>query len=56
MQNIPDITPVRKRLEEIDALMAQPEFYQDSRRAAEISREHQKIQRMLTLYEECKIV
>ncbi len=54
MQNIPDIAPVRKRLEEIDALMAQPEFYQDSRRAAEISREHQKIQRMLTLYEECE--
>jgi peptide chain release factor 1 len=49
MGSIPDIQPFRKRLEELDARMAQPDFFQDPRRAAELSREHQRMSRIVDL-------
>ncbi|NBD37786.1 MAG: peptide chain release factor 1 [Verrucomicrobia bacterium] len=48
---LPDLSPFRERLRELDAEMADPAFFQDSRRAAERSREHQKLTRLLELYE-----
>ena len=47
MQGLPDISPFRKRLHELDELMSQPDFYQNQRQAAEMNREHQKISRLL---------
>jgi peptide chain release factor 1 len=47
MSSLPDITPFRRRLDELDARMAAPEFYADARRATEISREQQKLARLL---------
>ena len=47
MENLPDIGPFRRRHAEITALMAEPEFYADSAKAAAMTREHQKIGRLL---------
>ena len=51
MEGLPDIGPFRKRIEEIDSLMTTPDFFRDSRRAAELSREHQKLQQLISYYE-----
>lgn len=51
MQGIPNIEPFRKRAEEIDALMARSDFFQDQRKAATLSREHQKLCHLLELHE-----
>jgi peptide chain release factor 1 len=47
MDALPDITPFRRRLEELDAQMAEPSFYANQRRAAEVTREQQKLRRMV---------
>jgi peptide chain release factor 1 len=47
LTTIPDIIPFRRRLEELDAQMAEPGFYSNQRRAAEVMREHQKLQLLL---------
>ncbi len=46
-----DIAPFQRRFDEIDALMAAPDFFQDQRRAADLSREHQKLNRLLESHE-----
>ena len=51
MESIPDITPFKRRFAEIDALMAEPDFFQDARRAAQHAREHQHLSRILALHE-----
>ena len=43
MDVLPDLAPFQRRLDELDAQMAEPSFYTNSRRAAEITREHQKL-------------
>ena len=47
MDELPDISPFRRRLEELDAQMADPGFYGNQRRAAEVMREHQKLQQLV---------
>lgn len=49
MPTLPDLAPFRARLEEIDLQMSAPDFYSDARRAAGISREHQKLTHLLAL-------
>jgi peptide chain release factor 1 len=54
MHLLPDITPFRHRLDELDARMASPSFYQNPRQAAEITREQQKLAHLVSdhrLYE-----
>jgi peptide chain release factor 1 len=51
MIGIPNIEPFRKRAQEIDGFMAKPDFFQDQRRAASLSREHQKLTQLIELYE-----
>jgi len=51
MQGIPDLSPFKKRFEEIDVLMGKADFYQDQRRAASLSREHQKLRELIELYQ-----
>jgi peptide chain release factor 1 len=43
VENLPDITPFRRRLDELDARMAEPSFYAAARAAAEVTREQQKL-------------
>ncbi len=43
MEALPDITPFRQRFEELAAQMSDPAFYNNSRRAADITREHQRL-------------
>lgn len=48
---LPEITPFRKRVEEIDEMMNQPDFFNDARRSASISREQMKLRKLLVDYE-----
>lgn len=50
MESLPDIAPFKQRFDELDAQMAEPSFYANSRRAAEVSREHQKLQKLVADY------
>jgi peptide chain release factor 1 len=47
MDDLPDIAPFQRRLEELDARMAEPSFYANPRAAAEVTREQQKLRRMV---------
>lgn len=47
MDALPDISPFQRRLEELDAQMAEPAFYANPRRAAEVTREQQKIRKLV---------
>ena len=53
MNALPDISPARKRAEEIEALMSAPDFYNDQRKAGEISAEQSRLSATLSLYEKC---
>jgi len=47
MDALPDISPFQRRLEELDAQMAEPAFYSNQRRAAEVTREQQKLRKLV---------
>ena len=47
MDQLPDIAPFQRRLDELDAQMADPSFYTNPRKAADVSREQQKMQKMV---------
>jgi peptide chain release factor 1 len=51
MHNIPDIAPFRAKLDDLDAQMAEPNFYSDQRRAAGISREQQRLSSLVEKFE-----
>ena len=51
MDTLPDITPFQRRLDELDAQMAEPSFYTNSRKATEISREQQGLRRLVEDYQ-----
>ena len=51
MHKIPDIEPFRDKLDELDAQMNEPNFYADQRRAAEIGREHQRLNGLIEKFE-----
>jgi len=48
--DLPPIEPFKKRLAELDVLMAAPDYYSDQRRTAEIGREHQKLSELIALH------
>ena len=50
MDLLPDIAPFQLRLDELNAQMAEPSFYANSRRAAEVTREQQKLTRLVADY------
>ena len=43
MDTLPDIAPFQRRLDELNAQMAEPSFYANPRRAANVTREQQKL-------------
>ncbi|HEY1848039.1 MAG TPA: peptide chain release factor 1 [Opitutaceae bacterium] len=47
METLPDVAPFERRLEELDARMAEPSFYANPRAAAEVTREQQKLRRLV---------
>jgi peptide chain release factor 1 len=47
MENLPDIAPFQRRLDELSSQMAEPSFYANARRAAEITREQQKLSQLV---------
>lgn len=50
MHKIPDIAPFKEKLAVLDTKMAEPNFYSDQRRAAEISREHQRLSSLVETF------
>lgn len=57
MDSIPSIAPFEKKLQELDAHLTEPNFYQDQRKAAEILKEHQRLSQLVQVYknlEKCK--
>ena len=51
MHTIPDIAPFRDKLSELNEQMADPNFYSDQRRAAEISREQMRLNTLVEKFE-----
>ncbi|NBB78806.1 MAG: peptide chain release factor 1 [Verrucomicrobia bacterium] len=51
MHTIPDIAPFRAKLAELDGQMADPDFYSDQRRAAEVAREQQRLSSLVEKFE-----
>ena len=47
MDELPDLAPFQRRLDELSAQMAEPSFYANARRAAEVTREHQKLTQLV---------
>ena len=47
MDALPDISPFQRRLEELDAQMAEPSFYSNQRRAADVTREQQHLRKLV---------
>ncbi len=57
MENITDITQpdkIEKRLQEIEELQQDPEFWNNAKEAAKISQEKTKLERILNVYNEAK--
>ncbi|WP_221030148.1 peptide chain release factor 1 [Actomonas aquatica] len=52
MPDLPDITPFRRRLDELDAQMADPNLFTDPRRAATVSRDQQRMARLVGNYDQ----
>ncbi len=50
MDRLPDIAPFKLRFGELDAQMAEPSFYSNSRCAVEVTREHQQLRELLDNY------
>ncbi|HVU33162.1 MAG TPA: peptide chain release factor 1 [Opitutaceae bacterium] len=50
MDELPDIAPFQRRLDELGAQMAEPAFYANPRRAADVTREHQKLSQLVADY------
>lgn len=49
MPELPDLNPFVDRLADLDRQMAEPDFFSDARKAAELAREHQKLTTLVTL-------
>ncbi len=47
MDELPSIAPFQRRIDELAAQMAESAFYCNSRRAAEVTREHQKLSQLI---------
>ena len=55
MAKIPDIAPFRAKLDSLDAQIAEPNFYSDQRRAAEVGREHQRVSSLIEKFSMGKV-
>jgi peptide chain release factor 1 len=47
MDELPDLAPFQRRFDELGAQMAEPSFYANPRRAADVTREHQKLSQLI---------
>ncbi|MSU70293.1 MAG: peptide chain release factor 1 [Opitutaceae bacterium] len=52
MDELPDLTPFSRRRDELAAHMAEPSFYGNPRRAADVTREHQKLSQLVADHRE----
>jgi peptide chain release factor 1 len=50
MPELPDIDPFLRRRDELGAQMADPGFYAQARRAADVTREHQRLEKLIGDY------
>ena len=54
MNDLPDITPFRIRLDELDAQIADPNLFADPQKAATVSRDQQRMSRLVEDYDTIK--
>lgn len=57
MPDLPDLSPFVDKLADLDSQMAEPDFFSDARRAADVAREHQKLTQLLALrdrFQQCE--
>lgn len=50
MEELPDLQPFQRRLDELSAQMSEASFYASPRRAAEVTREHQRLSQLVAEY------
>jgi peptide chain release factor 1 len=50
MDELPDLAPFLRRFDELGAQMAEPSFYANPRKAADVTREHQKLSALIADY------
>ena len=50
MDELPVLTPFQRRYDELGSQLAEPSFYSNSRRAADLTREHQKLAQLIADY------
>lgn len=56
MAELPDIAPFQRRLDELSAQMAETSFYSNSRRAADVTREQQRLTQLVAEHAElCRL-
>lgn len=51
LEGIPDIAPFRRRLQSLTKELSDPSVFSDQRRGASLSREHQKLTRLVEMFE-----
>jgi len=51
MDTLPELSPFQRRLDELSAQMAAPSFYANLRRAADVTREQQKLGQLVADYQ-----
>ncbi len=56
MNKLPDITPFRIRLDELDAQMTDPDLFSDPQCAAQVSRDQQRMAKLVEEFDEVKKV
>ena len=52
MSDLPDIAPFQRRLDELDAQMADPNLFADPRKAADVSKDQQRMAKLVADYRE----
>ena len=48
--NLPDITPIKQRLAEVDAKLSDPDTFKNNALASDLSREHQYLGKIVQLH------
>ena len=52
MEELPNIEPFRKRCQEIEMQLADPDVFKDAMRASSLNREHTHIRKILEIFDE----
>ena len=54
MEELPNIEPFRKRYDEIEKQLSEPDVFKDAQRASTLNREHTRIRRIIEIFDNAK--